>query len=529
MPDVLLKPVSNREAANFIADKPVVSRQVFDRLLPDLKARAMVITGVEDANLVQAVRTRLADLPQGGNWDEIKIEIAKEISPWLRDADATGKADVVEQTSSRAERRAELLLRTHGYQSYAVAAEEVGARQRAAFPFCQYVSMDDDDVRDTHAALDGIILPADSPFWETHTGPWEWGCRCQKIWLTQDDVDEIAQAEASNPPEARRVISGDRLRQLETQNRLITVGQGNAPMVVSTQPSGSFSFNPKTVRMDAAALRPRYDAETWKTFESWAQAQTLSGVPGSRTVWQWLNNQPGGSGPAPAAPQPAPVRPAPTPAAPDPVVVPSPTAPEPAVQARSAPVGAAIDIRISGNSKRQIREAIAAIDRVHGDGDLPTIPLLGKVGSKTARGSYWHTTGGSATNIGVKNTGPWPAMTAVHEVGHFIDHQVLGRRGSFASISSPELAAFRSAVQSSKAVAEIRRQPTYMQAYYLKEVELWARAYAQYIAVRSGNANLRAQLDKIRSTPESWTQWSDDDFAPIASAIDDVFKAKGWL
>lgn len=45
-------------------------------------------------------------------------------------------------------------------------------------PFLQYVTAGDSDVRPEHAALDGIIEAADSPFWDQYYPPNDWGCRC---------------------------------------------------------------------------------------------------------------------------------------------------------------------------------------------------------------------------------------------------------------------------------------------------------------------------------------------------------------
>jgi hypothetical protein len=294
MPSLLLKPVPHTEAARFIASKPIFVRQAFDHLLPDLKARAFTITGVESANVMQSVRDRIAELPQGADWDEVKRDVAGRISPWLEGKQAVDTPDSAAASTGAADRRAELLLRTHGFESYAAAAEEVGERQRDAFPYCQYLTADDDRVRDSHAALDGIVLPADHPFWETHTGPWEWGCRCLKVWLTREDVADLERQDARKPPEARRVLSGERLKAIG-ENRLITTGEGGVPRFVDVGPSGTFTFNPKTLKLDAGELRGRYEPEVWNAFEQWARNQQLDG---GANVLEWLGAKPS----TPAAP-----------------------------------------------------------------------------------------------------------------------------------------------------------------------------------------------------------------------------------
>ena len=62
----------------------------------------------------------------------------------------------------------------------------------------------------------------------------------------------------------------------------------------------------------------------------------------------------------------------------------------------------------------------------------------------------------------------------------------------------------------------------------MSDEELWARSYAQYIAKKSGNQDMNAQLAEMQESPFP-SQWSDDDFAPIMEAIDGIFRAKGWI
>lgn len=45
----------------------------------------------------------------------------------------------------------------------------------------KYVTVGDDRVRPNHAAIDGVTLPKDDPFWEENRPPNGWACRCQAI------------------------------------------------------------------------------------------------------------------------------------------------------------------------------------------------------------------------------------------------------------------------------------------------------------------------------------------------------------
>ena len=68
-------------------------------------------------------------------------------------------------------------------------------------------------------------------------------------------------------------------------------------------------------------------------------------------------------------------------------------------------------------------------------------------------------------------------------------------------------------------------------AYLTQPAELWARAYAQYIAWRSVSSVLKAQLDKALTHAESTkrvTQWPYDEFLPIAKEIDKLLMSRRW-
>lgn len=50
----------------------------------------------------------------------------------------------------------------------------------------QYRTAGDDHVRDEHAALEGITLPASDPFWESYYPPNGWNCRCTVVEVLRD-------------------------------------------------------------------------------------------------------------------------------------------------------------------------------------------------------------------------------------------------------------------------------------------------------------------------------------------------------
>jgi hypothetical protein len=208
------------------------------------------------------------------------------------------------------------------------------------------------------------------------------------------------------------------------------------------------------------------------------------------------------------------------------------------------PLGRAFLIRPSPFNEDLI-VAVRAVASVHGDGPLPPIPMILVSISSESRGRFWYGPSGP-TAISVDLAHRHRAFAAVHEIGQFLDFTAIGQPDSFASESSPKLAAWRAAAEQSKRVAELRRavassvpslRPKDATAYVESLVlpELWARCYAQYIAIRSGDGQLRAGSEAHRATSPTreggighLLHSDDDDFLPIAETIEALFRRLGW-
>lgn len=498
----ITEPAPHEEAAALISDKPVVSRRVFDDLLPEFQARAFVVSGVECASTLQRVRDLAAKLPAGGDWDELKAGILDEISPWL----ITSTDPEERQKQERAAvRRAELILRHNGWQAYAVTNYREMEEQKDVFPFRQYLSSEDSRVRASHAVLNKKIFPADHPFWNTHTPPWEFGCRCDVVPMLADEVDEIRGDEVKKAPEDRRVIEGAMLEEVE-RGYFVTGPTGKIDIRTPREKTGKgYEFRPDTLALSYEDVLSRYDAPVAQAFRGWAEGTKL---PDGRTVAESFGGRPAGpalaSGAAPA----------------------KPTAGAPA---RVSPVSAALDLKLS--KKKEVAHALRVIDELHDDGQLPQIPVTGQPGGSSLGHYRFRSLTGEAVEIAIKASAPHPALTAAHEVGHFLDHQGMGAHGHFQSmIPGSRVAKIVGQLQATPTYARIARETSGFKSikYYQDARELWARAYAQYVAEESGDAVLMEQLDAIRSGYAGWRQWPAEEFAAIRLAIRELFADLGW-
>ncbi len=211
--------------------------------------------------------------------------------------------------------------------------------------------------------------------------------------------------------------------------------------------------------------------------------------------------------------------------------------------------------------KGAIRESIRSIDHVHGVSGFPEIRVVQEK-CKGAVSSSFRPPQPSAMGsedlyqirlLLFEPEQSLPRMTAtlLHEIGHAIDYISADERGQgLSSESRVEWDEWRKVVDSSEHVRDLRRlaadPPSKLGVYppepdqFFRDVasrnlqitELWARSYAQYIAVQNHRADLILELRTISDVPDEdcpiTRQWSDDDFSPICTAIDRLFEMLGW-
>jgi hypothetical protein len=155
-----------------------------------------------------------------------------------------------------------------------------------------------------------------------------------------------------------------------------------------------------------------------------------------------------------------------------------------------------------------LRKAVAIVGRIHGDGELPAIPMriapLGghSVEPRGRRGELVVDEGtGLPVTILVEAGYRHRVFAAIHEIGHFLDLCGTGQSGLFASSSEPMLDEWRRLIVGSRSVRQLLElgrslpEPSDRRfiAYLLEPIEAWARSYTQYVVRRSGRSTWCAE------------------------------------
>ena len=303
-------------------------------------------------------------------------------------------------------------------------------------------------------------------------------------------------------------------------------------------------FN-KGVTADVDDITPEIRQQAINTITSRLGPQALT-ADGKLTL-EGLKALRSGQIPAPA-PVPVPI---PTPApAPAPVAAPKKRAAKPKKKeepkpGETEPGGTKVSSKVyRGVQNKQMDPTydniFKIIDSIHGDGPLPTVELsFAPWAGGTANGEYSL----YDTKINLFNATSAP-LTLPHEMGHWMDHKGFkglipdtGSSGVLSMASYSNLFAdFRKAANQSRKIKEIYSSNGLQEKnikYFTSNHEMFARAYAQYIATKSGDPKMLEQLRKRQGVPTEGArypdQWDDDDFIPVGQEIEKLFIKVGWI
>jgi hypothetical protein len=175
----------------------------------------------------------------------------------------------------------------------------------------------------------------------------------------------------------------------------------------------------------------------------------------------------------------------------------------------------AIDLSaVAGPMLDPLTRALAAASSAHviaDDAPLVRVEVDDTIG---APGRYDGTDEGIPMRIAVHPNSVRPGLTLLHETAHYLDHAAIGVPGQWAS-TGESFDEWRMRVDETDAAAalhSLQAKPPLPQLtrsfdYFLRIHELFARSYAQWVAIRSSDETLLDQVSQSLSTlhyPEYW-------------------------
>ena len=173
----------------------------------------------------------------------------------------------------------------------------------------------------------------------------------------------------------------------------------------------------------------------------------------------------------------------------------------------------------------ELERALAAASRLHKmKTDLREVPV--RVTNTISEAGAYRYRRANPIDLRVSSRSGHAATGFLHELAHLLDHQLHydRRTRAWASTLHPAFARWR------LAVAQLDRRPfpggSHRQRYFVSAQEVWARAYAQTVLLRSGDPFLRSQLARLQEANEPQV-WPDDVFEPVAWQVELVFERLG--
>jgi hypothetical protein len=175
----------------------------------------------------------------------------------------------------------------------------------------------------------------------------------------------------------------------------------------------------------------------------------------------------------------------------------------------------------------ELARALAAADARHLlHSDLDPVPV--RPTSTTSQAGCYRLRKADPVDLRVSRRHGRVALSFLHELGHFVDHQLGSELGpSWASGHHVEFADWRAAAAELPSRAPLGSGRSRRQ-YFDSAKEVWARSYAQTMLTRSPDPWLHDHLLGLLDVDDVFV-WPAHAFAPVADELDRVLERLGLL
>jgi SPP1 gp7 family putative phage head morphogenesis protein len=160
-------------------------------------ARMFAVAGVQRLDVLQVFQDGIGEqLAAGGDLRAF----AKAVKPQLVAKGFWGDVEVTDPVTKESrvtkfdDSRLQLIFDVNTRQSFAAGSWARIMRNAVRKPFLMYRTMEDERVRASHRPWDGVVLPVENQFWETHYPPNGWRCRCTVIPVNEQDLVRLGKA-----------------------------------------------------------------------------------------------------------------------------------------------------------------------------------------------------------------------------------------------------------------------------------------------------------------------------------------------
>ncbi len=168
------------EAIAFLRNKLSVPTQRWTDVWRDQHNSAFMVAGAAKADLLADLRQAVDKaLSEGTTLETFRQDFDEAVARhgWEYNGGRNWRTRVIFETNLRTAQQA-------GRHAQLTDPDVLERR-----PYWQYRHGGSADPRPEHLSWDGLVLPADDPWWDTHYPPNGWGCSCKIVSLSRADVE----------------------------------------------------------------------------------------------------------------------------------------------------------------------------------------------------------------------------------------------------------------------------------------------------------------------------------------------------
>lgn len=193
-----LIPLDPNELITALSLDVALSADELSFILPVYDEAAAQIAGLLKTDIQKIFTNAALNLQEGWTLREFTQSIRDELIKYA--GDVFGRATAGQEMAGH---HIELVYRNMVNKSYRDGIDRLADDVDSIVWGFRYNAILDNRVRDSHAELDGVVLPKDDPFWQKYKPPWEHNCRCTRELVTVDDIQSGAyqQTPADNIPQ----------------------------------------------------------------------------------------------------------------------------------------------------------------------------------------------------------------------------------------------------------------------------------------------------------------------------------------
>lgn len=235
------------EAIQYFKGKVNLPTKTWTDIWQGMHSRAFVVAGATKNELLSDFRTAIDKaISEGTTIEDFRKTFDETVARngWSYNGERGWRTGVIFNTNMRV--------------AYAAGNYKQMMDNRKERPLWRYIGGLSESPRPLHLSWSGTTLPADDPWWDTHYPPNDWGCKCEVVSQTQDEIDEMKKEGVAISTE--RPNDGT-YQWTDKEGNTHTIPNGIGP---------GWAYNPgKTAWGENEALRQMEDQGPWRDLNPW--------------------------------------------------------------------------------------------------------------------------------------------------------------------------------------------------------------------------------------------------------------------